>query len=121
MPGRVGAYKGVSEGVRECMAWFRGLGVCSLVSKRYVHEFSPCIFIPGDFFLWVLLHGLFSVGLRGGPRTCMVVDSVSLQGSSLEMACLLGARWDLSHPPNRRDPTRQLKPGTVAPRCGEDN
>ena len=51
----------------------------------------------------------------------MVVDSVSLQGSSLEMGRLKGARWDLSHPPNRRDPTRQLEPGTVAPRCGKDN
>ena len=36
-------------------------------------------------------------------------------------ACLTGACWDLSHLPNRRDPTHQLKPGTVAPRCGEDN
>ena len=41
VPGRVGAleggclggwvHKGVSEGVRECMAWFGDLGVCSLL------------------------------------------------------------------------------------------
>ena len=41
VPGRVGAleggclggwvHKGVSEGVRECMTWFGGLGVCSLL------------------------------------------------------------------------------------------
>ena len=46
-----------------------GWGVCSFVSKRYVHEFFPHAFFPGDFLLWVLLHGLFSVGLRVGPRT----------------------------------------------------
>ena len=72
-------------------------------------SFSPCIFCP-----WVFLRGF-----KGWPKD-MVVDSVSLQGSSLEMG-LPGARWDLSHPPNRRDPTHQLEPGTVAPRCGEDN
>ena len=70
MPGRVDAWadgclggwvhKGVSEGVSECMAWFGGLGVCSLVSKRYVHEFFPHAFF---------VRGFFSVGLRGGPRT----------------------------------------------------
>ena len=79
MPGWVGAWesgclggwvhKGVSEGVRQCVAWLRGLGVCSLVSKRYVHEFFSMHFSLGIFFLWFLLHGLFSVGLRGGPRT----------------------------------------------------
>ena len=53
-------HKGVSEGVRECMTWFGGLGVCSLVSKRGTSmSFSPCIFV----------RGFFSVGLRGGPRT----------------------------------------------------
>ena len=56
MPGRVDAWvggclggwvhKGVSEGMSECMAWFGGLGVCSLVSKRYVHEFFPMHFCP---------------------------------------------------------------------------
>ena len=43
-----------------------------------------------------------------------------LAGFLLRWACLMGAHWDLSHPPNRRDPTRQLKPGTVAPKCSED-
>ena len=93
MPGWVGAWeggclggwvhKGVSEGVRECMAWFGGLGVCSLVSKRYVHEFFPMHFCP-----WVFLRGF-----KGWPKD-VVVDSVSLQGSSLEMGlpagCSLG-------------------------------
>ena len=46
----------------------------------------------------------------------MVVNSVSLQDSSLEMS---GAPWDLSRGGERRDPMRQLKSGTVAPRCGE--
>ena len=61
-----------------------GWGVCFFVSKRYVHEFFPHVFFPGDFYC-----GLFSVGLRGGPRTWLV-DSVSLQGSSLEMGLLAG-------------------------------
>ena len=56
------------EGVRECTAWFGGLGVCSLVSKRYVHEFFPMHFFPGGFFLWVLLRGLFSVGFWEWPK-----------------------------------------------------
>ena len=61
-------HKGVSEGVSVWLG-LEGWGVCSFVSKRYVHEFFPHAFFPGDFLLWVLLHGLFSVGLRGGPRT----------------------------------------------------
>ena len=70
MPGRVGAWeggvhKGVSEGVIEWVAWFGGLSVCSLVSKRYVHGFFLHPF---------LLHAFFSMGfspwvLGGGPRT----------------------------------------------------
>ena len=46
-------------------------------------SFSPCIFCP-----WVFLRGF-----KGWPKD-MVVDSVSLQGSSLEMGlpagCSLG-------------------------------
>ena len=65
--------------------------VFSLVSKRYVHEFFPyAFFVPGfcsvGFFFSV---GFFSVGLRGGPRMWLV-DSVSLQGSSLEMGLPTG-------------------------------
>ena len=48
----------------------------------------------------------------------MVVDSASLQHSFLEMDCLLVLAGTLV---TWRDPTRQLKPGTVAPRCGEDS
>ena len=71
MPGRVGAWeggvhKGVSEGVIEWVAWFGGLSVCSLVRGMVCPwvfllsmHFSPCIF----------LHGFFSVGFGGGPRT----------------------------------------------------
>ena len=33
------------------MAWLGGLGVCSLVSKRYVHEFFPMHFFLGIFFV----------------------------------------------------------------------
>ena len=89
VPGRVDAWvggclggwvhKGVSEGVRECMAWFGSLGVCSLVSKSYVHEFFSTHFCP-----WVFLRGF-----KGWPKD-MVVDSVSLQGSSLEMGLPAG-------------------------------
>ena len=43
--------------------------MCSLVSKRFVHEFFFMHFSPGILFLWVLLRGLFSVGFWGGPRT----------------------------------------------------
>ena len=74
------------------MAWLGGLGVCSLVSKRYVHEFFPMHFFPGIFCVgftpWVFLRGF-----KGWPKD-VVVDSVSLQGSSLEMGlptgCSLG-------------------------------
>ena len=57
------------EGVRECTAWLGGLGVCSLVSKRYVHEFFPMHSFPGGFFC-----GFYSVGFSpwvfgSGPRT----------------------------------------------------
>ena len=37
-----------------------------------------------------------------------------------DVPALLGAHWDLSHPPNRKDPPCHLEPGTVASRCGED-
>ena len=96
VPGRVGeclggwVHKGVSEGVIKWVAWFGGLGVCSLVSKRYVHWFFSI-----HFSLCIFLHGIFSVGFGGRPKD-MVVVSACLQGSSLEMDCLLGAHWDLS-------------------------
>ena len=83
-------HKGVSEGVIKWVAWFGGLGVCSLVSKRYVHWFFSI-----HFSLCIFLHGIFSVGFGGRPKD-MVVVSACLQGSSLEMDCLLGAHWDLS-------------------------
>ena len=65
MPGLVGAWvggclggwvhKGVSEGVKECMAWFGGVGVCSLISKRY--EFFSMYLFP-----WVFLPSFLSMG-----------------------------------------------------------
>ena len=68
MPGWVVAYKGVSEGVRECMAWFRGLGVCSLVSKRYVHEFFPVHFYSWGFFSVGFTPWAFLRGFKGWPK-----------------------------------------------------
>ena len=74
--------------------------MCSLVSKRYVHEFFPHAFLSlvflHVFFLHAFFfHGFFSMGFGVRPKD-MVVGSASLQRSSLEMACLLGARWVLS-------------------------
>ena len=57
-------WKWVHKGVRESMAWFGGLGVFSLVSKRYVNEFFPYAF----FVLGFLLRGFFVHGFKGWPK-----------------------------------------------------
>ena len=68
--GRVGAWeggcwvhKGVSEGVTKWVAWFGGLGLCSLVRGTSI-GFSPCIFLCAFFSM-----GFSPWVLGGGPRT----------------------------------------------------
>ena len=76
----------------------------SLVRKRFVHGLGFAPWVKPCF-----------------GRTDGYVDSTIFGGSHFRDGHLPpGTHSTLTRGWERRDPTRQLKPGTVAPRCGED-